>query len=91
MDNQDKLITLVRINDEIQASLVVAALAESGILATATGGFTAGFRAEAPGYVDVVVSDKDLPRARQVLASIEMEQQPVDWSQVDVGRPDDAE
>jgi hypothetical protein len=86
MDKHDKLVTLVRLDNEMSASVVVAKLGESGIKATATGGFVAGFRAEAPGYVDVVVSEKDLAVARKILKSIEFGER-IDWSQVDVGKP----
>ncbi len=88
MDKHDKLHTLTRVNDEMQASLVVAALQECGIKATATGGFTAGFRAEAPGMVNVVISEKDLAKATKILESIELETDTIDWSRVDVGRCD---
>ena len=87
MDGQE-LRTLTQVDNELQGSLIVAQLKEAGIHATLTGVFTAGFRAEAPGYVDVVVEEKDLDKAKQVLKTIELEK-PVDWSQVDVGEPED--
>ena len=74
---------------DIEAATLVAALDSHGIPASTTGGYTAGFRAEAPGNVNVIVRRQDLDRARRVLASIEKKQTDVDWSQVDVGEPED--
>lgn len=56
--------------NDVEAAAVVTALEAHGISATATGGFTAGFRAEAPGSVNVVVRRCDMPRARSVLAEL---------------------
>lgn len=86
-DDQE-LRTLTQVDNELQGSLIVTQLKEAGIHATLTGVFTAGFRAEAPGYVDVVVEEKDFDKAQQVLKAMELEK-PVDWSQVDVGEPED--
>lgn len=86
MDNHDRLVTLVRMDDEATASIVVSALNESGIQAMMTGGAVAGFRAEAPGYVNVVISEKDIPTAQKILKSIEFEDT-IDWSKIDVGQP----
>lgn len=88
IDDKTKLKTLTQVNDEANASIIVSVLTDAGIKATLTGVFTAGFRAEAPGYVSVVVSEKDLAKAKKILQSIELET-PVDWSQVDVGEPED--
>jgi hypothetical protein len=66
----DSLHVLASVPDEMHAALIVNALSEAGIRARATGGFTAGFRAEAPGEVSVVVSRADLARAREILAEI---------------------
>jgi len=76
---------LVSVPDEMEAAAIVVALAERGIRARAVGGYTSGFRAEAPGDVKVVVGRADLARAEEVLAEIRGEPAEVDWSQVDVG------
>ena len=65
------------------------ALAARDIKASTAGGYTAGFRAEAPADVSVIVRHKDLNHAKQALAEIEQDQNDVDWSQVDVGEPDE--
>jgi hypothetical protein len=68
---------------------IVGALAARGIVASTTGGYTAGFRAEAPGRVNVIAKYEDLDRARHALTEIEQDQPDVDWSQVNVGEPDE--
>jgi len=85
---ETKLTTLTQVDNEANASIVVAVLNDAGIKATLTGAFTAGFQAEAPGYVSVVVNEKDLAKAKEILQSIESKT-PVDWSQVDVGEATD--
>src|SRR5690606_30598656 len=79
---------LTRVNTEAEAAGIVTALTAHGIQATATGGFTAGFRAEAPGYVNVLVRHEDLAAAKQVLADLKDDGSDIDWSQVDVGQPE---
>lgn len=74
---------------ELEAGIVVATLEENGIRATATGAATAGFRAEAPGWVHVLVAEEDLPRAEALLQEIDQDHDAVDWSQVDVGEPEE--
>jgi cyclic pyranopterin phosphate synthase len=66
----DKPATLTTSANELEASILVAALEQHAIQAHLTGEYTAGFRAEAPGRVSVVVREADLPRARQVLSEI---------------------
>ena len=80
---------LTRFLSEIEAVAILSALAESGIVGTTTGSFTTGFRTEAPGDVSVIVRHKDLPRALEILATIEEEKSEIDWSNVDVGEPED--
>lgn len=49
------LKALVSVSNEIEASVIIDALADHGIRANAVGGYTACFRAEAPGLVNVLV------------------------------------
>ncbi len=79
---------LTRVPSDLEAAAIVTALAARGIDASTTGSFTSGFRAEAPGNVQVVVRRQDLDRAKQMLTEIEKDQTSVDWSQVDVGDPE---
>jgi hypothetical protein len=63
----DKLDVLISVPSEIEAAAIISVLSERGIEATATGGLTAGFKAEAPGAVNVLVANADAERAKLVL------------------------
>ncbi len=80
----DSVETLFSTPNEIEAAAIVTALAGYGIEALATGGYTWGFRAEAPGLMAVVVKHADLDRAKQALAEIRQQLGETDWSNVDV-------
>ena len=64
------LVTVSEHPTEVGAAVVVAALKDVGIRAVATGGFTAGFRAEAPGNVCVQTLERDAAWAREILSEI---------------------
>ena len=74
---------LLSVPNEIEAAALVSALAEYGIEAFAAGGYTSGFKAEAPGNVTVLVKHVDMDRTQQALAEIRAEQGAIDWSKVD--------
>ena len=65
-----KLVTVAERDLESAALILVTVLKDAGIRAIATGGFTAGFRAEAPGVVKVQTFEVDAERARQVISEI---------------------
>ena len=65
---------LVSVPSDVEATAIVVALGARDIKATTTGGFTAGFRAEAPGQVNVIVRRGDLESARQALEEIRRDQ-----------------
>jgi hypothetical protein len=88
-DDQRHIVRLTSVPTEREAAVLVAALETEGITSSMTGQATAGFRAEAPGWVQVLVFEDDLPAARQVLSSESEAGESVDWSQVDVGEPED--
>lgn len=71
--NEAKLITVAERPTEVGAAVVVAALKDAGIRAVATGGFTAGFRAEAPGWVRVQTLEGDAILAREIISEITLE------------------
>jgi hypothetical protein len=87
--HSERLVLLESTPTELKAGVIVAALEQAGIQATMTGTYTAGFRAEAPGWVKILVAEDDLPQARTVLRDVVRENTDVDWSQVDVGEPED--
>ena len=88
-DLDDELARLTSVRNEMEAGVIVAALDGEGIKATMSGIHTAQFRAEAPGWVEVLVAEDDLPRAQTVLDQLRRENDAIDWSQVDVGQPEE--
>jgi hypothetical protein len=82
---------LLTVSTEIEAGAIVTALAECDIQALSIGGYTSGFKAEAPGSVAVVVKRADFDRAKQALAEIREQQSRIDWSKVDVTETLEAE
>ena len=87
--HSERLVLLESMPTEMEAGVIVAALEQGGIQATMTGTYTAGFRAEAPGWVKVLVAEDDLLQARTILRDVVRENMDVDWAQVDVGKPED--
>jgi hypothetical protein len=82
-----ELVVLVSVPNEIEAAAVAAALEQNGIQTIIAGGYTSGFKAEAPGDVNVLVKQSDADRAKQALREIRERGAGIDWSQVDVGDP----
>jgi len=85
----EALAILIRVPSEIEAAPLIAALEMDGIPATMTGGFTAGFIAEAPGDVQINVLESNLARAKLALEKFQTENSRIDWSQIDVGKRED--
>jgi hypothetical protein len=77
-------VVLATVSTEVEAAAITTLLGANGIRALATGGYTADFRAEAPGTVQVIVRQEDLAEARRLLES-SGEHGSIDWSDVDVG------
>ena len=82
-------VVLARVLNEMDAQPIVAALDAAKIPATMTGGFTAGFIAEAPGDIQIRVFQHDLDAANKILEQFEIDTDEIDWNQVDVGDPKD--
>jgi hypothetical protein len=80
---------LISVRTELEAGIIVGALEQHDIKSTMTGVYTAGFRAEAPGWVQVLVAEYDLAAAQAILEEVRRGDEDVDWSQVDVGEPED--
>jgi hypothetical protein len=88
-DDPNRPCELLSVANEIEAAGIVTALAAYDIVASTTGAFTSGLRAEAPGDVHIVVRRSDLDRAKLALAEIRKDQGQIDWSAIDVGEPAD--
>src|SRR5262245_35886631 len=88
-DDSDNPVLLTSAPNEMEAGIIVGALEAEGIKAAMSGVYTAGFRAEAPGWVRILVAGHDLARAQAILADVRSNRDQLDWSQVDVGQPED--
>jgi len=89
--DDERVVRLTSVRTELEAGVIVGGLEEHDIQATMSGIHTANFRAEAPGWVEVLVSEHDLPQAQAVLDEVRTAHQAVDWSQVDVGQADESD
>lgn len=84
-----KAVPVASCTTELEASMIATGLNERGIEARVVGGATAGFRAEAPGMVKVLVHADDLAEAQCVIKEIRDEAKEIDWSEVDLGELED--
>jgi hypothetical protein len=80
--------TIASFANEVDAAIVVGALEDAGIQAMAVGGYTSGFRAEAPGEVRVVVTLGDVARAREVLGAMRLAREGLDGTQAELNEPE---
>ncbi len=87
--DEDNLARLTSVRTETEAGIIVGGLEDRGIPAVMSGVYTANFRAEAPGWVEVLVAEEHLAEAKAMLALVRNERGNIDWSQVDVGEPED--
>lgn len=88
-ENPEELTSLIHVPTESEAAPIVDALKVAGISATMTGGFTAGFIAEAPGDISIQIFKRDEAAAAEVLRQFKADNASIDWDQVDVGEPED--
>ena len=85
-EDPDAPVEVASLADEFEATSIIGHLETHGIQAYPVGSFVSGFQVEAPRDVKVVVARKDHELACQILAEIKLEDNAVDWSNVDVGR-----
>ncbi len=90
-DDPNTVVELTSAANVMESAAIVAALNAEGIGTVTTGEFTAGFLAEAPGNVQIVVKSCDLARAQELLQRFKEDSSSIDWSQIDVGEPEDTE
>ncbi|MGY8746496.1 MAG: hypothetical protein ACKVHR_00360 [Pirellulales bacterium] len=88
-ESPEELTSLIHVPTESEAAPIVEALKAAGISATMTGGFTAGFIAEAPGDISIQIFKRDETAAAEVLRQFKADNASIDWDQVDVGEPED--
>src|SRR2546425_388171 len=87
--DDDNLARFTSVRTEMEAGVIVSGLEDRGIQATMSGIHTANFRAEAPGWVEVLVAEDDLPRGQALFREGSREGDDINWSQIDVGAPDE--
>jgi hypothetical protein len=87
MPRDDQPIELAAFTSDLPARALVMHLREEGIVAEAIGGMLAGFRAEAPALVRVMVRRCDEAAAKAIMKSVAQESAQIDWASVDVGAP----
>ena len=61
-------VKLVSVATELEGMLIVGRLEMEGIVATLEGGGLAGWRAEVPGWAQVMVLERDEAKARELLS-----------------------
>lgn len=88
-EHPEHIVVVASAENELEAGVIVAALEEAGIKATMSGAATADFRVAVPGDVQILVAQEDEARAREVIQKGEDDEEDVDWSQVDVGQPEE--
>jgi len=85
----EHVVVVATAPNELEAGVIVAALEEEGIKSSMTGAATAEFRVAVPADVQILVAQEDVARAKEVIRKGEDDEEDVDWSQVDVGQPED--
>ncbi|MCA9076865.1 MAG: hypothetical protein KDA93_17695 [Planctomycetaceae bacterium] len=89
MPEDTKLTVLTMTAREYEAQLIVDALLEKGVHAEISGSATSDFKVGIPGQVEVLVDTAQLESANAAYDKIRDEADHIDWSQVDVGDPED--
>lgn len=85
----EHVVVVATAPNELEAGVIVAALEEEGIKSSMSGAATAEFRVGVPADVQILVAKEDEARAKEIIRLGEENREDVDWSQVDVGQPED--
>jgi hypothetical protein len=88
-EHPEHVVVAASAENELEAGVILAALEEAGIKATMSGASTAEFRVAVPGEVQILVAQEDLAAAQEVIQGGQDDEEDVDWSQVDVGQPEE--
>lgn len=87
-EDDDNIVTLAFFPTEVEATMIADELKRAGIQAEPAGILTAGFRAEAPGRVKVLVHQNDFEKGKALLDEYIQSRDHIDWSKVDLGEPE---
>ncbi len=88
-DQQPDLVTLTNVANESEAKSLIGLFEEEGISVFINGGDDLSLFGEDLGDVQLIVKKVDYEKAVKLLEEIEAENSEIDWSQVDVGEPED--
>jgi hypothetical protein len=88
-NSPEHIVTVTSAPNELEAGVIVAALEDAGIKATMSGTATVDYRIGIPVDVEILVAREDEARAREIIRRGQDDEQDVDWSQVDVGQPEE--
>jgi hypothetical protein len=84
----ERTAVLTSAPSETEASIIIEALESNGIRAESDE-YTSGLRAGPWNWSTIMVAEEDLARAKEVLERVKEENAHIDWSQIDVGQPED--
>lgn len=85
MSDDNPTVVLTAVLSEVDAVDIVDTLQDGGVQATQVGGLTSGMRIETMGIVKVLIHERDVDKAKELLAIHEQEIKEIDWDTVDVG------
>ena len=88
-DQQPELVTLTNVANESEAKSLIGLFEDEGISVFINGGDDLSLFGEEMGDVQLIVKKADYEKASKLLQEIEEENSEIDWSQVDVGEPED--
>lgn len=89
MSTPNDLCRVASAHSVMEAAPIVAALERAGVKATTGNAASATMLPEAMGEVEILVAQHDAPQALTLIQLIEEHGVDVDWSQVDVGQPEE--
>ena len=88
-DERPELVTLTKVPNEAEAKSLIGLFEEEGIAVFINGGEDLSLFGEDIGDIQLIVKKSDYDQASKLLEEIEEENSEIDWSQVDVGEPED--
>jgi hypothetical protein len=89
MSDESNLVILTSVPNETEAVAIVSLMEQEGLRVFMSGGNDMALFAEDAGDVPLIVHRDDFEKAKTFLDEIEAENADFDWSDVDVGEPED--
>ena len=88
-EQKPELVTLTKVANESEAKSLIGLFEDEGIAVFVNGGDDLSLFGDDVGDIQLIVKKADYQKAAELLAEIEAENSEIDWSQVDVGEPED--